>query len=92
MTRVIRATILSILEGDEQFYEQLRSQGLLPADEETLSATHVEVARVTHTLVRELEVNWAGVEVVLRMRSELIETRQQVAELLALLRGRESKG
>ncbi|MDB4988978.1 MAG: hypothetical protein JWN04_4156 [Myxococcaceae bacterium] len=85
MSRVIRATILSILEGDEDFYEQLRSQGLLPHDEQTLAPDHVELARVTHTLVRELEVNWAGVEIVLRMRSELIDTRKQVAELLSLL-------
>jgi hypothetical protein len=86
-----RTIILSVLEGDEELYEELRREGVLPHDEETLQHDHVEVARVTHTLLRELEVNWAGVEIVLRMRGELIETRKQVAELLRLLResGRE---
>jgi hypothetical protein len=85
MSRIMRATVLSVLDGDVEFYEQLRSQGLLPEDEDALAADHLELARVTHTLVRELEVNWAGVEIVLRMRSELIDTHKQVAELLRLL-------
>ena len=84
MSRVIRTTILTILEGDEPFYQELRTQGVLPEDDQ-LSPEHVELARVTHTLVRELEVNWPGVEIVLRMRGELIDTRRQVAELLRLL-------
>lgn len=84
MSRVIRTHILTILEGDEPFYEELRAQGVLPEDDQ-LSPDHVELARVTHTLVRELEVNWPGVEIVLRMRSELIDTRRQVAELLRVL-------
>ncbi|MDB4975161.1 MAG: hypothetical protein JWN48_3502 [Myxococcaceae bacterium] len=91
MTRIIRATILTVLDGDEEFYEQLRSQGLLPDDEQTLAPDHVELARVTHTLVRELDVNWAGVEIVLRMRRELIDTRKQVSALLSLLQSSERK-
>lgn len=42
----------------------------------------------THTLVQELELNWPGVEIVLRMRGELIDMRKQVAELLSLLQAR----
>jgi hypothetical protein len=88
MSRVLRTTILTILQGDEEFYEQLRNRGLLPHDEETLTADHIELARVTYTLVQELELNWPGVEVVLRMRGELIDMRKQVAELLSLLQAR----
>jgi hypothetical protein len=39
-------------------------------------------------LVQELELNWPGVEIVLRMRGELIDMRKQVAELLSLLQAR----
>jgi hypothetical protein len=88
MSRAVHTTILTILQGDEDFYEQLRSRGLLPHDEETLTVEHIEVARVTHTLVQELELNWPGVEIVLRMRGELIDMRKQVAELLSLLQAR----
>lgn len=85
MTRIVRATILTVLDGDEELYEQLLQQGFVPHDEETLTPGHVEIARLTQTLVRELELNWAGVEVVLRLRTELQETRKQVADLLAQL-------
>ena len=85
MSRLVRAAILTTLEGDEDFYEQLRGRGLLPQDEDSLEPDHVELARVTHTLVRELEVNWPGVEIVLRMRRELIDTHKQVEVLLNML-------
>ncbi len=82
----LRATVLTLIEGDEELYAQLCETGLIPREEAELSSEHVEVARVVHTLVKELEINWAGVEVVLRMRAELMATRRQMAELVALLR------
>jgi len=85
MSRILRTTILRVLDGDDDLYHQLCVQGLLPEDEDALAGHHVELARVTQTLVRELEVNWAGVEIVLRLRSELIESRRQVAALLRLM-------
>lgn len=81
----MRATVLTMLEGDEQLFEQLCSEGLLPREETSLSVEHLELARVAYTVLRELEVNWAGLEIVLRMRAELIASRRQVSELLALL-------
>ena len=88
MSHTVRSAILTCLEGDEEFYEQLRARGLLPHDEASLGAEHAELARVTYTLVRELEVNWPGVEIVLRMRRELIDTRKQVEALLEMLHAR----
>lgn len=82
---IVRTTVLALLQGDESLYDQLCAEGLLPRDESALSHQHLELARVVYTLTRELEVNWAGVEIVLRMRSELIASRQQVSELLELL-------
>lgn len=82
---ILRATLLSLIEGDEQLYRQLRQAGLLPSEEEALSTEHLELARVVHVLVKELEINWPGVEVVLRLRAELLATRRQMAELVALL-------
>jgi hypothetical protein len=92
MSQIVRSVILTILEGDEEFYEELRGRGLLPRDEAALEHDHLELARVTYTLVRELEVNWPGVEIVLRMRRELIDTRKQVEALLELLAARREPG
>lgn len=88
----VRETVLAMLRGDEQLFEQLCAEGLLPCDEDLLDAEHVELARVAYTLVRELDVNWAGVEIVIRMRAELIAARRQVSDLVALLQQRPRSG
>jgi hypothetical protein len=36
---------------------------------------------LAQTLVRELEIEWPGVEVILRLVSELAEARRRIAEL-----------
>ncbi len=89
MSRHIREqSLLALLQGDQELYGRLRQSGLLPEDAQALSTEHLELARVVHTLVHELEVNWPGVEVILHMRSQLFSTHRQVAELLTLLRAR----
>jgi hypothetical protein len=90
--RILRETLLALLQGDEALYAHMRAAGLLPDDEAALGPEHVETARVVASLAHELEVNWAGVEVIVRMRSELCATRRQVAELLDLLRRRGAGG
>ena len=85
MSQFSRARLLALLDGDEELHRLLCESGFVPREEQSLATEHLELARVARTLVRELEVNWAGVEIVLRMRSELLDTRRQVAELLRLL-------
>lgn len=75
-----------LLADDQELYERLCEAGLVPRDEQSLVSEHLETARVVRTLVHELEINWPGVEVVLRMRSELVATRRQLAELAELVR------
>jgi hypothetical protein len=84
--RDLKATLQRLLAGDDALYAQLCEAGLVPRDDTALAAEHLETARVVRTLVHELEVNWAGVEIVLRMRSELVATRQQLAELAGVMR------
>lgn len=82
-------TLIAFLEGDREIVERLRKAGLLAeAPAWGYSAEEVEIARIARTLVRELEVNWEGVEVILHMRTELIATRRQLAELIELVRTR----
>jgi hypothetical protein len=76
--------IESVLEGDREVLEALAESGLIePMHGYTI--VDVEVARVARTLWRELDVNWEGVEIILRLRRELLETRRQLAEVLELL-------
>lgn len=82
----IKQTLELLLAGDRELYVQLCESGLVPRDDAALAREHLETARVVRTLVRELEVNWAGVEVVLQMRSQLLATRRQMGELAELVR------
>ena len=56
--------LLALLHGDQALMAHLCEVGLLPEAPEPYTAEHAEIARVAGTLVHELEVNFAGVEVV----------------------------
>jgi hypothetical protein len=88
----LRQSLELLLAGDSELYTQLCDAGLVPRDDSELAPEHLETARVVRTLVHELEVNWAGVEIVLHMRSQLVATRRQLDELAALLRQLQSEG
>lgn len=86
--RMTRIELLRFVGGDESLLELLCAEGWVQRarpDEDEL-----EAARIAHTLMHELDVNWPGVEIILRMRSEMLDMRRQVAELLELLRKGES--
>jgi len=83
-----RQRLLELLRGEEELLEQLWDSGLVPREIDELTPEHAETVRIVDTLIHEMDVNWAGVEVVLHVRAQLVATRQQVAELLALLRER----
>ncbi len=84
--------VLDLVEGDRELVEQLWELGVCERREEGFSVEEVELVRVARVLVRELDVNWPGVDIILRMRSELIETRRQVAELLELVQKARDRG
>jgi hypothetical protein len=81
--------LLSLLHGDRALMQHLCDVGFLPEQAEQYRFEHAEIARVAGTLVHELEVNLSGVEIALRLRSELVTTRQQLADLVELLRTRD---
>ena len=82
----LKQSLELLLAGDRELYAQLCDAGFVPREDDALGPEHLETARVVRTLVHELEINWAGVEVVLRMRSQLVATRRQLDELASLVR------
>jgi len=83
--RFTRQQAAQIISGDSEFVLEAIEHGVIECDGDTLVAVQVERIRVAHTLVRDLEVNWAGVEIILRMREEILTTRGQMGELGELL-------
>lgn len=69
--------------GDRDLLESLRDEGLFPDDE--LSSNEAEELRVAIVLMREMGVNAAGVEVILRLRSRLVTLQSRTEEALRLL-------
>ncbi len=84
--RVDVETLLRILDNDREILDQLIGLGVIPREADGYPSEQAETCRVARTLVRELDVNWPGVEIILRMREEMLATHRQVAELLAILR------
>ena len=88
MSALDRRRLLELLEGDSAFLEECLRAGVVRVtrrEDEVWAAEDVGRVLVARTLVRDLEVNWAGVEIILRMRGELLETRRQVEGLLRML-------
>jgi hypothetical protein len=81
--------LIAFLDGDREVVEGLERAGFLASHQTgTYSPQEIEHARVAHVLLRELEVNWAGVEVILRMRTELLVTRRHLADVARFVRER----
>jgi hypothetical protein len=84
MSAFTRREIAQLLEIDEGFVTSLERESIIHVDNEdvaggeTFSALMVERVRVAHSLVHELEINLAGVAVIVRMREELGTLRAQV--------------
>jgi hypothetical protein len=80
--------IAEILELEEEFVAALERESILfvdlpepperGADGPRFSVRMLERARVAHSLVDELEVNFAGVAVILRMREDVARLRRQL--------------
>lgn len=78
--------VLELVDGDTELIDQLFELGICERRPEGFLPEEVESARIAHVLVRELDVNWPGVEIILRLRGELIAMQRQVADLLELVR------
>ena len=89
---MILVELIAIIDDDREVVEQLLEAGVLPEPlEREYTAEEAELVRVAHVLVRELEINVAGVEVILRMRQEVLALRQQMAEVIQTLQSAREK-
>ena len=94
MSHYTRKQLLELLDTDDGFIATLEQEEVIVVDspEEGMgefSDRMLERARVAQNLVRDLEVNMAGVAVIVRMREEMAELRHRLEELLAEVRKRE---
>ena len=87
MTRFTYQHLLELVEGDQELIVRLVEEGLAERRDEVLS---IDVDRVllARTLWRDLDVEWPGIEIILKLASELADARRRIAELEAALDAR----
>lgn len=87
-TRYTRLEIARILRVDAGFVAQLEREEIIRSENageagagEAFSEQMLERVRVAHNLVSELEVNLAGVAIILRMREQMSTLHQELEKM-----------
>jgi hypothetical protein len=72
--------LVEIVDGDHELIARLVEEGEITVSGET-ATVDVEHVMVARTLVRELDIDWTAVGMILRLRDELAAARKRIAEL-----------
>ena len=82
-TRFTYAHLIELVDGDHELIARLVEEGEIECREGDVATVDVDRVLIARTLVRELEIDWAGVEVILRLLADLTAARRRIAELEA---------
>lgn len=80
-TRFTYQQLVELVGGDHELITRLIEEGEIEQRDDGVAVVDVDRVLITRTLVRELEIDWPGVDVILRLLSELARARQRIAEL-----------
>jgi hypothetical protein len=73
--------LIELVDGDHELIARLIEEGEIEQRDVDVAVVDVDRVLIARTLVRELEIDWPGVEVILRLVGELAEARRRIAEL-----------
>lgn len=88
MSRYTYQQLVELVDGDQALIELLVEEGEIVRRDDEHAMVDVEHVLIARTLLRDLEVDWPGIEVILRLRDELIAARRKIAELESTLAGK----
>lgn len=77
--------LVELVGGDHELIARLVEEGEITRNDDDVAIVNIDRVLIAQTLVRELEVDWAGVDVILRLQEELAAARRRIAELEAEL-------
>ena len=80
-TRFSYQQLVDLVGGDHELIARLIEEGEIVQRDDDIAVVDIDRVLVARTLVRELDVDWPGVEVILRLLAEIARLRQRVAEL-----------
>ena len=81
MNRYTYQHLVELLDGDNELIARLVEEGEIVQRDDDVVVVDVDRVLLARTLLRELEVDWPGVEIILRMRDDLVAARRRIAEL-----------
>jgi hypothetical protein len=82
-TRFSYQHLVELIGGDDELIARLVEIGEIEQRDDGTAVVDLDRVLTTRTLVRELEIDWPGVEVILRLLAQLAEARRRIAELEA---------
>jgi hypothetical protein len=85
--RVTLEQLIECVDGDRELVTLLVTERVIEEHEGGFRIEEMDRVLASRTLVRELDVNIAGVDIILRLREELAEARQRIAQLEKKLKG-----
>lgn len=74
-------SLVELVEGDRELIAEMVERGLIEQREDDRALVDVDRVLVARTLWRDLEVDWPGIEVILRLLEELGAARRRIAQL-----------
>jgi hypothetical protein len=80
-TRFTYERLLALVEGDQELITHLLEEGLIERQDDVRAIVDVDHVLVARTLWRDLEIEWPGIAVILRLRDDLDAARRRIQEL-----------
>lgn len=74
--------LVELVDGDDELIGWLVDEGVIERRGDDRVAVDLDSVLAARTL-RELEVDWSGIDIILRLRDELAAARRRIAELEA---------
>jgi hypothetical protein len=87
-TRFTYQRLVELIDDDHELLARLVEDGVLEIREDDRVLVDIDSVLAARTL-RELEVDWSGIAIILRLRGELAAARRRIAELEASMGRRE---
>ena len=80
-SRLTYQRLVELVGGDDELILRLVEEGYLERRDDDRVLVDVDRVLLVRTLWRELEIDWPGVEVIVRLSDDLAEARARIAEL-----------
>jgi hypothetical protein len=79
-TRFTYRRLVELVDDDHELIARLVEDGVIEVREDDRVLVDVDSVLAARTL-RELDVDWSGIAIILRLRNELAAARRRIAEL-----------